>query len=134
MFFPDLSTRHSPLVSLDHSVRSREKFRRECQSDLFRCLKVNDELKLGCLLHRQISRFGAFQDLIHVDSSTPIEVSVVGPVKHESALVDILLIWVNSRQAVFDGKLDDPPSFAEKAATGGHHNRAHLLLLCGFKE
>jgi len=40
---------------------------------------------------------------------------------------------VNNWQPVFTGKLDDSLSFGEKAATGGSHNRAHLLLLCGLK-
>ena len=34
---------------------------------------------------------------------------------------------------MFTGKLDDPLSFSEKWASGDHHNRAHLLLLCGLK-
>ena len=121
------------LPSLDHFIRPREQFRRKCQSDLFRCLQVDDELKLRCLLHRQISRFGTFQDLVHVNSRAPKEVIVVRPVGHETALIDKLLLEVNSRQPVFGGKLDDPLSFGEKGASGGRHNRAHLLLLCGLK-
>ena len=120
-------------LSLNHLIRPREQFRRECQSDLLRRLQVDDELKLRRLLHRQISRFGAFQDLVHVNSRAPIEVIVVRPVGHEAALIDKLLLEVNSRQPVFAGKLDDPLSFGEKGASGGRHNRAHLLLLCGLK-
>ena len=83
----------------------------------FAAFKVDDELKLRCLLHRQISRFGTFQDLVHVNSRAPIEVIVVRPVGHETALIDKLLLEVNSRQPVFAGKLDDPLSFGEKAAS-----------------
>jgi len=36
-----------------------------------------------------------------------------------------LFLWVNSRQSVFAGKLDDPLSFAEKGVTSGGHYRAH---------
>ena len=68
------------LPSLDHFIRSREKVRRKCQSDLFRCLEVYDEFKLHRLLHRQISRFGTLQDLVHVNSRAPIEVNVTRPV------------------------------------------------------
>src|SRR4249920_3173702 len=119
--------------SLDHSIRSREKFRRECQSDLFRCLQVDHEFKLRCLLHRQISRFGTFQDLVHVNSRAPIEVIEVRPIGHETALIDKLSLEVNSRQAVFACKLDDALSFAEKRASAGTYNRVDLLLLSGFK-
>src|SRR4030095_1956072 len=102
------------LPSLHHFIRPREKFRRECQTDLFRCLQVDHKLKLRRLLHRQISRFCTFQDLVHVNSRAPIEVTVVRPVGHETPLIDKLLLWVNSRQPVFTGKLYDPLSFGEK--------------------
>ncbi len=120
-------------MSFYDSICPREKVRRKCQADLFRSLQVDHEFKLRCLLHRQISRFGAFQDLVHVHSRAPKLVSGVRPLGHEAALIDILLLWVGSRQPVFDGKLDDPLSFGEKGASGHRHNRAHLLLLCGLK-
>jgi len=114
-------------------IRPRQQLVRNCITDLFCGLEVNDEFKSHRLLHRQISRFGAFQDLVYVNSRAPIAVSGVFPLEHETALVDKLLLWVNSRQAVFDGKLDDPLSFAEERASRGRHNRLDLLLLGGFK-
>src|SRR5262249_37415680 len=91
-----LFTRHSHLTlagppSLDHFIRPREKFWRECQTDLLRCFQVDHELKLRCLLHRQISRFGTFQDLVDVNSRASISVSEVPPVGHETALIGKLL-------------------------------------------
>ena len=65
---------------LHHFIRPRQQFRRNRQSNLFRRLQVDDELKLRRLLHRQISRLGAFQDLVHVNSRAPIEVIVVRPI------------------------------------------------------
>jgi hypothetical protein len=121
------------LPSLDHLIRPREKLRRKCQSDLFRCLQVDHKLKLRCLLHRQISWFVAFQNLVHVNSRAPIEVNVVCPVGHETALIDKLLLEVDSRQPVFAGKLNDPLSLGEKAASGDRDDRVDLLLLRGFK-
>ena len=103
-----------PACSLDHLDSPARARGRNCQTDLFCRFEVDDEFKLRCLLHRQISRFGAFQDLVHVNSRAPIEVIEVRPVGHETALIDILLLWVNSRQPVFAGKLDDPLSFGEK--------------------
>ena len=75
----------------------------------------------------------AFQDLVHITSRAPIDVSGVRPIEHEAALIDKLLLEVNSRQPVFAGKLDDPLSFGEKRASRGRHNRVDLLLLCGLK-
>ena len=123
-----------PVALLNHLIRPREQVRRKCQADLFRCLQVDHELKLRCLLHRQISRFATFQDLVDVNNRAPKEVTEVRPVGHKTAFIDKLLLEVNSRQPVFDGKLDDPLSFGEKGATCGRfYNRAHLLLLCSFK-
>ena len=86
------------------------------------------------LLHRQVSWFGAFQDLVHVNSRAPIEVIEVRPVRHEAAVIDKLLLEVNSRQPVFAGKFDNPLSFGKKAvASGVVYNRAYLFLLCGLK-
>src|SRR5438093_9096362 len=82
---------------LDYLIRPREQVDRNCQTNLFCRLEVNHEFKLRCLLHRQISRFGAFQDLVYVTSRAPIEVIVVRPVGHETALINKLLLEVNSR-------------------------------------
>src|SRR6266481_9956414 len=98
-------------------IRPLEQVDWNCQTNLFRCVQVDHEFKLRCLLHWQISRFGAFQDLVHVNSRAPIEVIVVRPVGHETALIDKLLLDVNSRQPVFAGKVDDPLSFTEKGAS-----------------
>ena len=52
--------------SLDDFIRPREHVDWNCKTDLFCRLKVDHEFKLRRLLHRQISRFGAFQDLVNV--------------------------------------------------------------------
>src|SRR4029453_630424 len=125
--------RFNPGAFLDHLIRSRQHIRRNRKSDLLRGLKVDDEFKFRCLLHRQISRFGAFQNFIHVNSGAPKEVIEVRPVGHETALFDKLLLKVDRRQAVFSGELNDPLSFGEKGATDSRHNRVDLLFLCGLK-
>jgi hypothetical protein len=51
---------------LDDLIRPLEHVDWNCQADLFRRLEVDNEFKLRCLLYRQVSRFGAFQDLVHV--------------------------------------------------------------------
>src|SRR4029434_2146758 len=92
-------------------------------------VKIDDEFKLRRLLHRQISRFGAFEYLIHVNSRTPIEVIEVCSIGHETTLINKLLLNVNSRQPVFSRKLDDSLSFGEKEASCDRHDRVDLLLL-----
>ena len=80
---------YDPIRPLKHAGRN-------CQPDLFRRFKINDEFKLRCLLHRQFSRFGTFQYLVHVTSRAPIQIIVVGPIGHKTALIDKLLLEVNS--------------------------------------
>src|SRR6185369_2729136 len=115
-------------------VRSFQHADRNRQIDLFCRLEIDNEFKLRWLLHRQVSRFGAFQDLVHVNSRAPIEVGAVSPIGHETTLIDKLLLKVNSRQPMFTGELDNPLSFGEKAASGERHNRIDLLLLCSLKR
>ena len=58
----------------NHLIRPGEHVRRNRQADLLRGLEVDHKLELRGLLHRQIGRFGAFQDLVHVDCRAPVEV------------------------------------------------------------
>ena len=109
-----LAARLIVLLSLDNLIRPLEHADRNCQTDLFRSLKVNDEFKLRCLLHRQISWIRSFKDPIYVLGGALVQISGVNPIGHEAALIDKFLLWVNSGQPVFSGKLDDPLSFGEE--------------------
>ena len=100
----------------DHLVRPRQHTRGIVRPICFAALRLMMNSNFVGCSHRQIGGFGSFQDLVHVNSRAPVEVSVVRPVVHEAAGIDKLLLWVNSRQPVFAGKLDDPLSFGEKGA------------------
>src|SRR5688572_5505584 len=62
---------------LNHLIRPLQHTVRNRQINLFCCLEIYDELELRRLLHRQVSGFGTFQDLVHVTSRDPVEVIVV---------------------------------------------------------
>ena len=62
---------------LDDLIRPREEFGRKCQSDLLCRLQVDDELKLGRLLHREIFGLNALQDLVNVPRYLPVAVRTV---------------------------------------------------------
>src|SRR3989304_132912 len=104
--------RHAPMpsVSFDHLIRPPEQFVWDRMTDLFCRLEVNDEFKLHRLLYRQVARFRSLEDSVYVVGGVAEQVSGVHPVGHQTALIDILLLWVNSRQLVFAGKLDAPLS------------------------
>jgi hypothetical protein len=80
------------LPSLDHFIRSIQHRLRNGQADLLRRFEIDDELELYWLFHRQISRLGTFQNLVHVRSGTPMEVSVICSIEHETAFID-KLFW-----------------------------------------
>src|SRR5262249_54963373 len=108
---------------LDHLVRLGEQVHRDCQTDLFCRPEIDDEFKLRCLLYGQISRFDAFQNLVHIVGGCPVQLNEVHPVGHETSFIDKLLLEVNRREAVFAGKLDDPLSFGEITGTGDRYKR-----------
>ena len=71
-------TPHHSRASPNHLIRALKYAVRNCQTDLFCRLKVYDGFKLRCLLDRKIGRFGALQDLVHINGS-------VSPQIHESS-------------------------------------------------
>src|SRR6266849_8061409 len=59
----------------DHLIRPLQERLRDREAEGFRRREVDDELKFGGLLHRQIGGLGALEDLVDVDGqalvSTP---------------------------------------------------------------
>src|SRR5262245_53502295 len=51
----------------------------------FRSLEVDDPFELGGLLHREVRRFGTFEEAIHVGGCTVVEIGEVWPIGHEAA-------------------------------------------------
>jgi len=83
--------------------------------NLFGSLKVNTNANfVGCCTGKSTD-LAPFKIL-----STAIEINVLNPVGHETALIDKALFCVNSRQSVFCGKLDDPLSLSLVVVTSTH--------------
>ena len=57
------------LRSFDYLIRPLEHADRNCQTNLFRGLQVDNEFKFRCLLHRQVGRFRSLEDLVDVVGS-----------------------------------------------------------------
>src|SRR5262245_36776215 len=77
--------------SLNHSVRTKEHRFRNRQSDLFRRFEIDDELELSRLLHREISWFGAFQNLVNVGGSASVQVGEARAVAHKAP--SLYIFW-----------------------------------------
>src|SRR5262249_10900565 len=84
----------------NHLIRSCQHVRRNRQTDLLGGFEVDDELELRRLLHREISRLGAFQNLVHIRGSASEQVGGVRAIVHESAGFRIVWLWVNRREPV----------------------------------
>ena len=54
------------VLSPHYFVGASEQRRNDGETKFFCPLEVNDQLELGRLLHRQICRFGAFEDLVDI--------------------------------------------------------------------
>src|SRR5262249_26537939 len=61
----------------------------------FAVFRFIHQLELGGLLYRQICRLGPLQNPVHEICDTPVLLGDVIPVRHETARIDILWLWVN---------------------------------------
>src|SRR5436190_857023 len=70
-------------------------------------LEIDDQLKSGRLLHRQIYRLLALQYAINVARCPLHQARYVGAVRHETSLVDEVAPAIQHRQALPGGQLHD---------------------------
>jgi hypothetical protein len=68
-------------ASANHLVGPCQHVGRNREADLLRRFEIDDELKLGRLLDRQMSGLRAFQDFVHVPSSSLTVAISVGAVR-----------------------------------------------------
>src|SRR5438067_411591 len=99
--------------SLDHLVGADEQRGRDGEAERLCRLEVDDELKFGRLLNRQIGWLGALQDLIHEDSDPAVHVGFRGVIAHQPALGDELSCYGSGRYSVAERQLGGP--FGRKA-------------------
>src|SRR5262249_2287240 len=96
-----LDTPHSPLFSLDDSVRSRQYVRRNREADLLRCLQVDHKLELRRLLDGKVRWLCAFQDFVDVRGGSPEQVGHARAVGYEPPVFHIFWPVVYRREPAF---------------------------------
>src|SRR5215468_6313983 len=97
-------------VLLDDLVSPDEDGLRDCEAERLGSLEVNHELELGWLLHWEIRRLRAFQDLVYVAGGAPEALVNIDSICHETTGVRELLQPVDRRDAAVGCQLRDPCS------------------------
>jgi hypothetical protein len=95
------------LLSLDYSIRSRQQIRRNRHADLPSGFQVYHQLKLHWLLHREISRLGAFENLVDVNGSAPPHRLNARAVRHKTTIIYKNPGKMDCRQLVPRRKIND---------------------------
>ena len=93
-----------PIHSITSSARASKRWR-HAEAERLGGLEIDDQLELGRLLDGQIGRLGALQDLVHLRSGTPVQVSIVRSVGHETASVHRFAEPGHRRQPILQRKL-----------------------------
>jgi putative tryptophan/tyrosine transport system substrate-binding protein len=93
--------------------------RRQVEAKRSGSFEIDDQLIFGGLLHRQVGRFRALENFVHVGSGALMQVVEVRAVAHETAGLHILLGPEHSRQPVLQRK------FGQGHALGDGERRRH---------
>ena len=83
---------------LDYLVRSRQYIRRNRKADLLGCFEVDDQFKFCGLLHGQVSRLRALQNLVHIDGCPTVQVGIAWAVEHEPPVIHIFWSAIDRRE------------------------------------
>ena len=83
---------------------------RHGEAERIRGLTIDDEFELGRLLDREIGRFGALEDLVHVGGGAPKEVGKARAVGHQAPVVRELAKAIHGREAAAGSQGRDPGS------------------------
>src|SRR5215470_9815939 len=99
--------------SLDNLVGSHEYGLWDRQAQRLRGLEVDDQLELGGLFDREVSGFGALQNLVYVGGGAMEAVGDVRGVGHEAAGLRELSGSEDGRQLVFFAKSPTSPRYPD---------------------
>src|SRR5262245_49479814 len=74
----------------DHLVRTGDKRGRHGETKRLSSLEIDDQLQLGREFHRKITRFGSFQDFVHIGGGAMKVLSKIDAIADETARIDMI--------------------------------------------
>jgi hypothetical protein len=91
---------HQPPGSSDHLVGLEQERRGNGEPEGLSRLKVDDQLELHRLLHREVSGLDSLEDFVHIGGGAVVQVRNTRPVGHEATILYILLQGIHGWQPV----------------------------------
>src|SRR5215831_10295479 len=114
----DLRTRNKlcglkACISLNHRISLCDEERWHCEPKCLGGLKIDNQLELGGLLDGQVGGLGALEDLVHVGSGAPSQISAVHSIGHKAPGIDKLPHIVHGGQPVLCRQVHEASSLIE---------------------
>ena len=106
--------------SPNNLVRLEEQRRGNREAKRLRGLEIDNQLELYRLLDGQVSRFGSFQDLIHVGGSALEHIGETRSIRHQTASLDKLACTEHRREAVLGREVHNGPTVRKGEGVGEH--------------
>src|SRR6516165_7406632 len=93
--------------SFNYLVGANHHVGRDLKTERFGGLKIHDQLKFGGLLDRQVARLCALEDFVNEPGGPVIQVREAWPVAQQASHINEYARYVDSRQPLLAGKIDD---------------------------
>src|SRR6266404_1583081 len=129
-----LLPRDSCLFSLDHLIRSHQHVRRDRQADLLGGFQVDHQLELRRLLDGKIGGLRAFQNLVYIRSSAPVQVGYTHAIGHEPTVFHVPPIGENRWQSALYCKFCNLWSLRNEDGPRQHDDCVSTPLTCGSER
>src|ERR1051325_1253799 len=118
------------MVSLDHSIRSRQHIRRNGEADLLVGFEIDHKLEFRRLLYCQLSRVRSFQDFIHISCGTPIQIDNADSVGDKPANISKISPVIYCWKPAFYRKFNHPCSRSIEDGARQHNHSVGTPLSC----
>src|SRR5262249_52346585 len=109
----------------DHLGRLEEDSRGNREAEGLGGLEVDDQLELRGLLHGQVARRGAFEDLVHIGGGAPERVRQARAIGHEASVFHELAQLRHHREPALGRQLESPDPVRLNEKTSPHDERAN---------